>query len=297
MHKGTIMFGFGILLVAIVVALLLYYIISKPGFNSGFKSSFKDLTNADPITKLYVKNRYLRDMYGTQLNVDSGETLRTYMEFLQNPGRDTPTPIYDSVVEIVEFMKTADLYGQTNDGEKLQVYIRALDALLTDFFNSKYITAERLDGVNQRDSKLLDEYTTTDLDSAWEDYIGAAAPGKDEHDIAEQQTLSIMRQDFDVSRFVEALESDPSVVGEGVKSSKQAYDEAGKRHRLADRPYPGSTNPRVIADDPSYPLDKYDATKDRNYPKPRVLSGQTRDLEVFTAPWRGNRVAYNFNGF
>jgi len=281
----------------IVISLLLYWVVVKSGFNSGFKSSFQDLNNVDPLTKLFVKNRYARDMYATQLNVDSGIIYNAYMEFLQTANKDTPTVVYDGVTEIVQFMESANLYGQTVDTQKLQTYIQNLDILLTDFFNGKYITAEQLGGGNMRDQKLLNEYSDLSLDNAFKEYLDTVAPHQGESAIKEDMINAINTQDYDVSRYVEQLERTPDVVGDSAKSVKQSYEETGRRNRLESRPYPGSTNPRVIADDTPVPLDKYDATKDYAIPYPGVLNGQTHDFPSYTQPYRGHRVAYNFNGF
>lgn len=296
MHKGTALFIVGLIAVVIVIALLIYLVVTKSGFNSGFKSNFQDLSNVDPLTKLFVKNRYARDMYATQLNVDSGVVRNAYMEFLSTANKETPTVIYDGVVETVQFMETANLYGQTVDTEKLQVYIQNLDIVLTDFFNGKYITAERIGGGDRRDQKLSNEYSELNLDGAWKEYLNTLAPHAGELGIQEDMINAINTQDGDISRYVEELERTPDIIGD-VKSVKQAYDESGKRNRLEFRPYPGSSNPRVIADDSPSPLDKFGSTKDYNIPYPGILNGQTHDFPHLTQPYPGHRVAYNFNGF
>lgn len=296
MHKGAILFGVGLFAVVVTICLLLYMLMSKSSFNSGFKSSFKDMNSLDPLTKLFLKNRHARDMYATQLNVDSGIVYDAYLEFLQTATKDTPTTIYESVTEIAQFMQSANLYGQTVDTQKLQLYIQNLDAVLTDFFNGKYITAEQLDGGNKRDQELSDQYSQLNLDQAFVEYLSTVAPNNDEKPIQEDMINAMRNQDYDISRYVEMLESKPDIVGDG-KSSKEAYDNAGKRHRLASRPYPGSTNPRVIAEDSPVQLDKFDASKDYAIPYPGILNGQTKDMPSYTQPSRGSRVAYNFNSY
>lgn len=294
MHKGALLFVFGAVLVLITVAILLYIIFAKFSAGKPFKSGFGDLSKMDPLVRFYVKNKQLKEMYATELNVDSGATLTTYKEFIGSCGPQTPRHIYEKAIEIYQEMLTMDLYGNTGDTKRLLTMIIYMDAALTDVLNSKFYTADRLDGKGERDKKLLDEYTSVNRDNAWLDYINNVAPGQDERDIAEQMENSIMTQDYDVSRYVESLEREPSVVSADAKSSLQSCTEAGRRHRLALRPYPGAVGSRVIADDDPLMKDFRDVNKDRNIPMPGIINEKVRDI-TFTSTWTGRRADQPYN--
>ena len=289
MHKGTILFVVGLAALIIVIFALSYFAFKKFSSASAFKSGFGSLDKMSPLVRFYVKNKHLKEMYSTELNVDSGETLRTYDEFIKTAEPDTPKHIYTKAVEVYQEMLTMDLYGNTGDTKRLLTMIIFMDAALTDVLNSKFYTADRLDGGGNRDKRLLDEYTSVNRDNAWVDYIKNAAPGQDEHDIAEQMTNSIMNQDYDISRYVEELEQTHDIVGSS-KSIKQAYEETGKRNRLEFRPYPGSTSSRVIADDDPLLKDHRDVNKDRNIPKPGIINEKVRDITFESGPWGGRRA-------
>lgn len=288
MHKGTVLFVVGIAVLLIVILAFAYVAFGKFSSAKPFKSGFSNLNNMSPIVRFYIKNKHLKEMYATDLNVDSGETLRTYKEFIDSAEPDTPKHIYTKAIEVYQEMMTMDLYGQTGDVKRLLTMIIFMDSALTDLLNSKFYTANRLDGGGKRDKKMLDEYTSVNRDNAWVDYIKNAAPGKDEHDIAEQMVNSIMTQDYDISRYAEALESDRTIVGDS-KSIKQSYDEQGRRNRLEFRPYPGSMSSRVIADDDPLLKDHRDVSKDRNIPMPGIINEKVRDVTFESGPWGGRR--------
>ncbi len=293
MHKGVFLYALGVILVLVVVAVLLYMIFAKFSSGKPFKSGFGDLSKMDPLVRFYVKNKHMKDMYATELNVDSGMTLSSYKEFIDTAGPETPKHIYQKAVEVYQEMLTMDLYGNTGDTKRLLTMLVYMDAALTDVLNSKFYTADRLDGKGEHDKKLLAEYTHTNIDNAWIDYIKGAAPNKDEHDIAEQMTNSIMNQDYDLSRYVEELERDRSLVGDAV-SSKEALESQGRRHRLEFRPYPGAVGSRVIADDDPLMKDHRDVSKDRNIPMPGIINEKVRDI-TFTSTWTGRRADMPYN--
>lgn len=287
-YKGKILFGVGLVLTLVVIAILLY--VSFSGFTSSspFKSGFNDMKDMDPLTRFYAKNKRLKEMYATMLNVDSGTTMDVYKEFVDNPGKDTPRHIYDKAIEVLQEMPTMDLYGQTNDVKRLFTMIINMDAALTDVLNSKFYTADRVGGADKRDTKLLDEYSSLNVDGSFEEYLRSATANDSEADIKEDMINAIHNQDYDVSRYVESLERDKTLVS-GV-SSKQMAEQQGRRHRLEFRPYPGSSNPRVIADDEPFYKDHQDVSKDRNIPSPGILNGKTRDIEFYSTPWPGRRA-------
>lgn len=289
MHKGTILFAVGVAVLLIVVLALIYFAFGKYSSANPFKSGFSNLDTMSPLVRFYFKNKQLKEMYSTQLNVDSGETVRTYKEFIDTAEPDTPKHIYTKAIEVYQEMLTMDLYGNTGDAKRLLAMIIFMDSALTDLLHSKFYTADRLDGGGQKDKKILDEFTSANRDNAWVDYIKNAAPGQDEHDIAEQMVNSIMNQDYDVSRYVEELEQTRDVVGNS-KSIKQSYEETGRRNRLEFRPYPGSMGSRVIADDNPLLKDRRDVNKDRNIPMPGIINEKVRDVTFESGPWGGRRA-------
>jgi hypothetical protein len=293
MFKGATLFVVGLVLVLFVLGILLYISFSKFSSGKPFKSGFGNLDKMDPLVRFYVKNRYLKDMYATQLNVDSGQTMMAYKEFIDTCGPDTPKHIYEKAIEVYQEMMTMDLYGNTGDTKRLLTMIIYMDAALTDVLNSKFYTADRLDGQGERDKTILSQYTSTNSDNAWIEYVKGVAPNKDEHDIAEQMENSIMTQDYDISRYVESLENSKECTGGGV-SSKQACEDAGRRHRLEIRPYHGATGSRVIADDDPLYKDQRDVSKDRNIPMPGIISEKVRDI-TFTSTWTGRRADQPYN--
>jgi hypothetical protein len=283
-----------VIILLILVGLFLLYLWNKRTAVSEFKSGFANLATMEPLTRFYVGNNKVKNMYLTQLNVDVGEAHRVYREFVGNPGKQTPKHIYHSAVEILEFIEGgADMKNHSVDTDKLTNYLINMDAALTDVLNSKYYTADRLDGKGKYDQKLLKEYMEVDSDIAYNDFINAAGPNQDEADIREDAMLALGPKDFDIGNYVQSLEMNPDIVGQGVKSTMEAFTEAGKRNRLANRPYVGAANPRVIAEDDPLPRNKYDVNKDYNIPYPGVLTGKTRDIPSMTPYFegrRGNRV-------
>lgn len=297
-NKGFLFLGVLIALFLVILLVLgIYHFAKKPFTVQKFKSGFQDLSTLDPVVRFHLENRKAKEMYVTELNVDVGEVVRIYKRFIDTAKGDTPMHIYNSAVEIYEFLHAGgDFRNRSDDTNMLADYLINMDKTLTDYLNSKYFTAERLDGKDNTDSKMLDQYTANQIDSAYAKYINDAGANSDEADIREDMSAYLNAADFPISRYVESLEMTPDIVGETAKSVNQSYAESGLRNRIANRPYPGGTNPRVISEDDPLPRNKYDIHKDYAVPKPGLLNGITRDIDSHAPYWNGRRAGQVYNG-
>ena len=284
------------LVVVFVAVVVIYYAVNSNFTTQKFKSGFTDLNILEPIVRYQIENRKVKEMYLTQLNVDVGEVVRVYKRFIERPQGDTPRHIYDSAVLIYQFLHAGgDFRNRSDDTNMLADFLINMDKTLTDYLNSKYFTADRLDGEDTKDRKILDQFTTSHMDDAYEAFLENASGGaSDMQDIREDMSAYLLTADFPISRYVESIDMDPSIVD--GKSVAQSYDERGLRNRIASRPYPGGTNPRVISEDDPLPRNKYDTYKDYNVPKPGVLSGKVHDIDSHAPYWTGRRAGQVYNG-
>jgi hypothetical protein len=299
MSKVFMLLGaLAVLVVLIIIGVIIYSMSSFSSSTQKFKSGFQDLNTLEPIVRFHIENRKVKEMYLTQLNVDIAEVVRVYKRFIDRPQGDTPRHIYNSAVEIYEFLHAGGNFrNRSDDTNKLASYLINMDKTLTDYLNSKYFTADRLDGKYTKDSKILDEFTSGQIDDAYAEYLENASGGaSDMQDIREDMSTYLNAADFPISRYVESLEMDPGVVDAGAQSVQAAYDSRGLRNRIANRPYPGSTNPRVISEDDPLPRNQYDTHKDYNVPSPGVLSGKVRDIDSYAPYWNGRRAGQVYNG-
>lgn len=298
-NKGFIFLGALVALVVVFVVLVgIYYAVGQNFTTQKFKSGFTDLNNLEPIVRFQIENRKVKEMYLTQLNVDVGEVVRVYKRFIEKPQGDTPRHIYDSAVEIYQFLHAGgDFRNRSDDTNMLADYLINMDKTLTDYLNSKYFTADRLDGKDTKDRKILDQFTSSHIDDAYEEFLENASGGaSDLQDIKEDMSAYLLTADFPISRYVESLEMDPMIMDSNAKSVNASYEERGLRNRIANRPYPGGTNPRVISEDDPLPRNKYDTYKDYNVPKPGVLSGKVHDIDSHAPFWTGRRAGQVYNG-
>jgi hypothetical protein len=287
-----------VLALLFLVGLGLYYSVYNSNFVSQkFKSGFSDLGKLEPIVRFHIENRKVKEMYLTQLNVDVGEVERSYKRFIDNADGDTPRHIYDSAVEIYNYLGSGgDFRNRSDDTNQLTDYLINMDKTLTDYLNSKYFTADRLNGGGGKDRKTLDQYTAMSSDSNYSQYLSDVVGGNQTlKDIQEDMHAYLNTADFPISRYVESLEMTPDIVGDS-KSYVQAATDAGIRVKFGGRPYVGSTNPLQIAEDDPLPRNKFDTYKDYNIPKPGVLSGQAHDIDAHSPFWQGRRAGQVYTG-
>ena len=228
------------------------------------------------MVQLYNNMNSIQQSFINDLNPNLAYLVKTYEIYLSNPGPNSPQKLVDYVREALNALYHEPVESNSNALNQAKVYARGTIELLREIFNSYFLTTPTTSGDSKADLKnqLLDSNTNSEMESFFNELTNYDSS---QIDIIEDQQHAMMHNDYDISRYVESLEENKNLTSSNHSLTKH-YELKGKKlPPKCQAPYRG-LNKRQIVEDPYQP-EPY--TKDLNYPKPGIITGKIRDIDMY----------------